>query len=126
MFEIREPIDPMSALLHSKPLGEYSQRLKGLSLIPAQATWMLNSVFKVDFQSLIIWVELTHHMRTLQLLTPLPPAPGQSREHSYRKEAGVKETDVICVQTERVRQVLRFLTKQYNCKFLHGRAVERM
>lgn len=36
----------------------------------------------------------------------------------------MKETDVICVQTERDRQVLRFLTKQYNRKFLHGRAVE--
>lgn len=36
----------------------------------------------------------------------------------------MKETDVIRVQTERDRQVLRFLTKQYNCKFLHGRAVE--
>lgn len=30
----------------------------------------------------------------------------------------MKETDVICVQTERERQVLRLLTKQCKCKFL--------
>lgn len=40
----------------------------------------------------------------------------------------MKETDVICVQTERERQVLKWLTKQCKCKFLctHGRADESM